>query len=242
MSEGERVVRAALPFPRLVGDFVASSVGAKVIMALTGVVLWLFLIGHLVGNLQIFQAPDAINSYAVFLHSLGHGAALWVVRGALLACFVAHVAMGMRLAALNRAARPIAYAKKRRLRTTPAALWMAASGVLLLAFLVFHLNHFTTGLFDPASFGLKDDQGRQDVYRMVWVAFSNPGLVVAYVVAQVVVLSHLLHGTASVWQSVGVNHPTWTPVLSGVGRSVAFLIFLGNIAIPLIILIAWGKP
>lgn len=242
MSEGERVVRGALPFSRVVGDFVASSVGAKVIMALTGTVLWLFLIGHLVGNLQIFQDPGAINGYAVFLHTLGHGAALWVVRAALLGCLLAHVGMGMRLAALNRAARPIAYAKKRRMRTSPAALWMAASGVLLFAFLVFHLNHFTTGMFDPASFGLKDAEGRQDVHRMVWVAFTNPALVVLYVVAQVVVLSHLLHGTASVWQSIGVNHPVWTPVLSGVGRSIAFLIFVGNIAIPLIILIAWGKP
>ncbi|MCC7074238.1 MAG: succinate dehydrogenase cytochrome b subunit [Deltaproteobacteria bacterium] len=219
-----------------------SSVGAKVIMALTGVVLWLFLIGHLVGNLQIFQVPDAINSYAVFLHTLGHGAALWAVRASLLACLFAHVGMGLRLAALNRAARPVAYAKTRRLRTSPAALWMAASGVLLFVFLVFHLNHFTTGMFDPASFGLKDAEGRQDVYRMVRIAFSNPGLVVVYVVAQLFVFSHLLHGTASVWQSIGVNHPVWTPVLSGMGRSLALLIFLGNIAIPVIILIVGGRP
>lgn len=242
MSEGERVVRGAMPASRVVGDFIKSSVGAKVLMALTGLVLWGFLVGHLVGNLQIFQAPDAINSYAVFLHSLGHGAALWVVRAALLGCFVLHVVMGLRLAALNRAARPIAYAKKRRLRTNPAALWMAASGVLLLVFLIFHLNHFTTGIFDPASFALKDAQGRQDVYRMVWIAFKSPVLVAIYVAAQLFVLAHLMHGTASLWQSVGLNHPVWTPVLSGLGRSVAFLIFVGNIAIPLIILIAWGKP
>src|SRR3990170_3910654 len=115
MSEGERVVRGALPAGRLVGDFVRSSVGAKVIMAATGVVLWGFVLGHLVGNLQIFQAPDAINSYAVFLHTFVHGAALWVVRAALLGCLLAHIAMGLRLTALNRAARPIAYAKKKRL-------------------------------------------------------------------------------------------------------------------------------
>lgn len=242
MSEGERIVRGGLPASRVVGDFVRSSIGAKVIMAITGVVLWAFLIGHLVGNLQIFQAPDAINSYAVFLHTLGHGAALWVVRAALLVCLVAHMVTGMRLAALNRAARPVPYAKKRRLRTSPAALWMAASGVLLFAFLIFHLNHFTTGLFDPESFGMKDVEGRQDVYKMLWIAFKNPALVVVYLISQFIVLSHLMHGTASLWQSVGVNHPVWTPVLSGVGRSIALLIFLGNIAIPLVILIAWGKP
>ena len=242
MSDGERSVRGALPATRVVGDFLRSSIGAKVVMAITGVVLWGFLIGHLVGNLQIFQAPDAINSYAVFLHTLGHGAVLWVVRAALLGCLFLHVVTGLRLAALNRAARPIPYAKKKRLRTSPAALWMAVSGVLLFAFLVFHLNHFTTGMFDPESFGLKDAEGRQDVYKMVWIAFKNPALVVVYLLSQFIVLSHLLHGSASLWQSIGMNHPVWTPVLSGVGRSIALLIFLGNLAIPLIILIAWGTP
>ena len=242
MSEGERIVRGALPASRVLGEFAGSSVGAKVVMALTGIVLWGFLIGHLVGNLQVFQAPDAINSYAVFLHTLGHGAALWAVRAVLLGCLFLHIAMGLRLAAKNRAARPVQYAKKKRLRTTPAALWMAASGVLLFAFLVFHLNHFTTGLFDPASFGLRDAEGRQDVYKMVWIAFKNPIIVVVYLVSQLVVVSHLLHGTASIWQSIGVNHPVWTPVLSGVGRSIAVLILLGNLAIPLVILVAWGSP
>ncbi|MBI1947470.1 MAG: succinate dehydrogenase cytochrome b subunit [Deltaproteobacteria bacterium] len=242
MSDGERVVRGALPVGRLVGDFLGSSVGAKVIMALTGVVLWSFLIGHLVGNLQIFQAPDAINGYAVFLHTVGHGAALWLVRAALLGCLLAHIAMGMRLTALNRAARPIAYAKKKRLRTTPAALWMAASGVLLFMFLAFHLAHFTIGLVDPSSFGLKDAEGQMDVYKMVWIAFKNPVVVVTYVVAQFFVLSHLMHGTASLWQSIGVNHGVWTPVLSGVGKAIALFIFVGNLAIPVVILIAWGKP
>ena len=242
MADGERIARGALPASKVLGDFVGSSVGAKVLMALTGVVLWGFLIGHLVGNLQVFQAPDAINSYAVFLHTIGHGAALWVVRAVLAGCLALHVVMGLRLAAKNRAARPVQYAKTRRLRTSPAALWMAASGVLLFVFLVFHLNHFTTGLLDPALFDHRDAQGRQDVHKMVWIAFKNPVIVVVYLVSQLVVVSHLLHGTASVWQSVGVNHPVWTPVLSGIGRSIALLIFLGNVAIPLVILVAWGNP
>lgn len=242
MSDGERIVRGALPASRAIGDFMASSVGAKVVMAITGVALWVFVIGHLVGNLQIFQAPDAINSYAVFLHTLAHGAALWAVRAVLAGCLVLHIAMGMRLAAINRAARPVPYARKKRLRTSPAALWMAASGLLLLAFLVFHLAHFTVGLIDPSAFALHDAEGRTDVYRMMWIAFKNPVLVVLYLAAQPVVLAHLMHGAASVWQSIGVNHPVWTPVLSGVGRSVALFIFLGNVAIPLVILVGWGNP
>lgn len=242
MSEGERVVRGAVPATRVVSEFVRSSVGAKVIMALTGLVLWGFLIGHLVGNLQIFQGADAINSYGVFLHTLGHGVAVWLVRGVLAVCFVAHMVMGMRLARLNRLARPVPYAKTRRLRTSPAALWMAASGVLLLVFLVFHINQFATGLFDPAAFHVQDAQGRHDIHKMVWTAFSSPLFVVVYVVAQFVVVSHLMHGTASVWQSLGLHHGVWTPVLSNAGRAIAILILLGNVAIPLIILIAWGKP
>jgi succinate dehydrogenase / fumarate reductase cytochrome b subunit len=241
MSEGERVVRGAMPAGQVIGQFVRSSVGAKVIMAATGIVLWGFLIGHLVGNLQIFQGPEAINSYGVFLRSVGHGVVVWVVRAFLAVCFLAHLATGLRLARLNRAARPIGYARVKRLHTSPAALWMAASGVLILVFLLFHVNQFATGWFDPAAFDFKDAEGRHDIHHMVFVAFKNPLFVVIYVVAQFVVVSHLMHGTASVWQSIGFHHPVWTPVLSLLGRSIAALIFIGNVAIPLIILIAWGN-
>src|SRR3954470_16065666 len=114
MAEGERVTRGALPASTLLMDFLRSSVGAKVIMAATGLALWAFVIVHLLGNLQIFQGEEAINAYGPFLRSLGHGTLIWVARGGLILAFAFHIYFALRLAALNRAARPIGYAKKKR--------------------------------------------------------------------------------------------------------------------------------
>ncbi|HEY4223903.1 MAG TPA: hypothetical protein VGO62_21255, partial [Myxococcota bacterium] len=144
MSDGDSPARATLPAYALVMDFLRSSGGAKVIMAVTGAGLWGFVIIHLLGNLQIFQGADAINHYGVFLRELAHGAAIWVARGALLVCFVFHIFFGIRLAAKNRAARGgVGYRSKKRMRTTPAAMSMAITGLLMLAFIIFHLCHTT---------------------------------------------------------------------------------------------------
>src|SRR5262245_8066936 len=129
-----------MPAASVVVGFLLSSVGAKAIMAVTGFGLWAFVIVHLLGNLQIFQGPTAINEYGVWLRALGHGSFVWVMRAGLVACFALHIAFAVRLVRLNAAARGIQpYAKKQRLRTTPAALSMALSGFLILAFLIFHL-------------------------------------------------------------------------------------------------------
>jgi succinate dehydrogenase / fumarate reductase, cytochrome b subunit len=243
MADGERVVRGGVPAPTVVLDFLRSSVGAKVIMALTGAALWGFVIIHLLGNLQMFQGADAINGYGVMLRAIFHGAAVWAARAGLLLAFVVHIAMGMRLAALNRAARgPVGYQKKKPLRTTFAALTMTWSGALIFTFLVFHLAHFAWGLVDPSYFSLHDEKDRHDIYKMVWTAFKNPVFVVVYIAGQTVVLAHLFHGTASLWQSVGFHHGTWSPALRVAGRSIAALIFLGNAALPLAIFFAWGAP
>lgn len=243
MAEGDRVVRGGVPAPTIVLDFMRSSVGAKIIMALTGLGLWVFLIGHLLGNLQMFQGPDAINQYGVFLRELLHGAAIWVVRAGLIVVFVVHIAMGVRLAALNRAARgPVQYQKKKALRTTFASLTMASSGFFMLAFLVFHLGHFTWGIVDEQAFALKDSKDRHDIFRMLWVAFKNPSLVAIYIVGQGIVLAHLFHGTVSLWQSMGLHHGSWSPALRVAGRAIAALIFIGNVTIPLAIFFLWGNP
>src|SRR5688572_33446982 len=137
MAEGERVVRGALPVHVVVLSFLRSSVGAKVIMAVTGLGLWTFVIAHLAGNLQIFdRSGEMINAYGVFLRETGHGTVLWILRGLLLLAFVAHIFFGIRLAMLNRAARgPVNYERKQRMRTSPWALVMAPTGLLVLVFL-----------------------------------------------------------------------------------------------------------
>jgi succinate dehydrogenase / fumarate reductase cytochrome b subunit len=238
MSEGERVVRGAQSPVEVTLGFLRSSVGAKVIMALTGLVLWGFVIGHLVGNLQVFQGPEPLNAYGEMLHTLGHGAAIWIVRAVLLVVVVSHIFFGLRLARLNRAARgPVGYRMKKPMRTNAAALTMAASGILILAFIVFHLFHFTIG--GITALPPLDDKNRTDVFTMVFTAFKTPWIVVVYVVGQSLLLSHLMHGTVSLWQSLGLHHPVWTPALKVIGRTLGILIFAGNIGIPLAIFLFW---
>lgn len=240
----EVVVRTAGPSPvKVVFDFARSSIGAKVLMALTGAALWIFLIVHLAGNLQVFTgSSEAINAYGVDLRALGHGTFVWLARGGLLVAFALHVWMGLRLAAMNRRARPKAYGKKRSVRTNVAALTMATSGVLIFVFLIVHLAHFTFGVVMPDAYALRDAQGRHDIYGMVWRAFKRPEMVAFYVVAQTLVLAHLYHGAASLWQSLGLDHKVWSKGLRIAGRALVALIIAGNLAIPLAILLTWPTP
>ncbi len=234
MSEGERIVGGGPPVSTLIAGFLASSVGAKVIMALTGLGLWGFVIAHLVGNLQIFQGAEAINGYGVWLHELGHGAFVWVMRAGLLAIFVLHIFFGIRLAAKNRAARPIGYRKKKLLASNVAATSMAVTGMAILAFLLFHLAHTTWGLIEPEIFTsttLKD--GTHDIYAMMGRGFQLPWLVIVYLMGQIVLLAHLIHGTASLWQSLGFHHVVWTPAITIAGRAIAGVIVVLNISMPL---------
>lgn len=236
MSEGERVQRGALPVSSVVMTFLASSVGAKVIMAITGFGLWAFLIAHLVGNLQIFQGAEAINHYGVWLRELGHGSLVWILRIGLIACFAAHIFFGIRLAAKNRSARPIGYQKQKLLASNVAATSMAVTGTLILAFLVFHLAHTTWGWVLPQFFTatkLADGTPAHDIYAMMGRGFQQPWLVIVYLMGQIILIAHLIHGSASLWQSLGIHHGVWTPVLTIGGRALAALIVVLNISMPL---------
>ena len=245
MSEGERVVRGALPASTVLMTFVRSSVGAKVVMSVTGFGLWAFVIVNLIGNTLIFRGPEAINGYGVWLREIGHGAFVWAARLGLLAAFVAHVVFGLRLAALNKAARPIGYREHKRLRSSVMALTMASSGLLLIVFLVFHLSHTTWGLVLPEYFittsttKFADGTPAHDIYSMMHQGFQHPWLVVIYVVGQMILLSHLIHGSQSLWQSLGVHHPVWTPVLTIGGWIVVGIIVFMNLSMP--IALFWMK-
>ena len=239
MSDGESIKKEPLPSSRLVLDFLQSSVGAKVIMAITGLALWAFVIVHLIGNLQIFQGADAINHYGVFLRELGHGTLVWIARAGLVLAFVFHIAFGLRLAAKNRAARPVAYRQKKRMRTSAAAMSMAVTGLLVLAFIFFHLSHTTWGLVLPEYFvttpktTFENGTPAHDIYFMMVKGFSHPWVVVIYVAGQLILFSHLFHGTASLWQSLGWHHPTWSPALGLFSRAIAAVIVLMNISMPI---------
>ncbi len=215
-----------------------SSIGKKTVVALTGIGLVLFAAGHLVGNLTFFIGPDAINTYAVKLQSLGP--LLWVIRFGLLAVVGLHIYFTMLLWVENRKARPQKYAVFAPMKTSVFARTMRLSGLFVLAFIVFHLAHFTVRIVDPAYANLHtmlDGKEVHDVYAMVVLGFSNPIVSIFYVIALFLLSLHLSHGISSLFQTLGVTNKRFRPLFEFAAKVVAWLLFLGYSAIPLSVLL-----
>lgn len=238
----------------VIGRLFSSSIGRKFLMALTGLVLIGFVIGHLVGNLQIFQDPDHINGYAQFLHHLGP--LLWVVRIGLLVCLAIHVWAATVLTLESRAARGgEPYAKERWLRAAVSSRYMRLSGYVVLAFVVYHLAQFTLGVggrfTEEASFKanlplytMKSayhvagvpvvEAGTQvlDVHSMVILGFQSPIVSLFYIIAVGLLAVHLRHGSDSLFQTLGWRSGRWSGGLRKVTLAFAILYFIGNLIIP----------
>jgi len=213
-------------------SYVRSSVGAKQVMAVTGLALLLFTLVHMLGHLGMFRGRDAYNTYAHTLQSLG--TLKWLMRGGLLAVFVIHVASGLSLAAANRAARPVRYAVTRRVRTTIFARTMAITGLVILLFVVYHLCHFTLGWVQPDAFHQLDDKGRYDAYDMFIAGFrGQPVLLISYLVPVALLCAHLAHGASSWLQTLGLRHPRYDRGLELVGPVLAVILIVGYFAPPL---------
>ncbi len=224
-----------------ISAFSSSSIGRKYIVAVTGLVLILFVVGHLLGNLQIFLGPDWINSYAEHLRALGP--LLWVVRIGLLVTVVLHIYFTIRLAIDNRRARPQRYVQKDCVKATFASRSMALSGLVVLAFILFHLAHFTVRVTDPRFALLKNDPlNRYDVFSMMVYGFQNYFVSGFYVLGLFLLTLHLTHGTSSFFQSLGLNDKKLTPRLAWAGRVVAWAIFVGYTSIPVAVLLGFIKP
>ena len=206
-----------------------SSIGAKTIMAVTGLAMVLFAIVHMLGHLQMFGGPDMYNGYAHELQSLWE--VKWPVRAGLLGVFVAHIASAMRLVWLNKQARPVAYARYRPRSATLAGRTMAWTGVVLLAFIVFHLVHFTFGMINHDVYSATDPLGHPDVYSNFVQSFQNPILYVTYFVAILLLSIHLSHGASAWLQSLGLRHPKY-PWTDAIGPVVMITLFLGYMAPP----------
>jgi succinate dehydrogenase / fumarate reductase cytochrome b subunit len=230
----------------------ASSVGGKFLVALTGLMLSGFVVVHMLGNLQIFLGPDAINEYA---HQLKNaGLLLWTARIALLIVFVVHLVLALRLQMSAREARPVPYAHEKTVQASYASRTMGYSGVMLLAFVLFHIAHYTVGVIQPlpvpaekkksddakkpdepppeiSLLELTDNAGRHDVYRMMIVGFSNPLIAVLYIAAQLALMLHLSHGFASTFQSLGLNTPRLQATWTCLGWAITLLVGGGNLAI-----------
>jgi len=237
---------------------VRSSLGSKYWMALTGLALIAFVLGHMVGNLLIFAGPDALNSYAQSLKD--HPTLLWSVRLGLLTVFVLHIVLGIRLSLQNQAARPVGYAREETMQASWASRHMLLTGLLLLAFVVYHLAHFTFGIVhkadgtnyldlaetrdrDTNKWEARPDletarpidpaNTRHNVYAMVIAGFGEPLISLSYIVAMAFLALHLWHGGSSWLQSLGLASPRGRSVAAAIGPILAVAVFAGNCSIPL---------
>ncbi len=213
-----------------------SSVGRKILMSLTGLLLFTFVVGHLAGNLPLLTGdPDPFNKYGHFLVSLG--GLLIVVELVLVGCLLVHVWTAIAIALGKRHARPDRYAKQKGAggasRKTVGASTMVYTGLVTLVFIVLHLITFKWGPGVPQGYVTQiDGVEMRDLHRLVVETFSRPGPVVGYVAAMVVLGFHLSHAFWSAFQSLGFYHHRYTRILYAGGRTVAFLIALGFLVIP----------
>ncbi|HLW36140.1 MAG TPA: succinate dehydrogenase cytochrome b subunit [Chthoniobacterales bacterium] len=222
-------------------QFCHSSVGRKLIVAVTGVILILFVVGHLLGNLQIFIGPEWINAYAQHLRDLGP--ILWMIRIFLLVSVILHIYFTILLAIENRRARPEAYRDRNYVKASWASRHMVVSGLVVLAFVIFHLLHFTARKFNSQFPLLKlDTLNRYDVYSMMVYGFQNVYVSIFYIVGLFLLTLHLTHGSSSFFQSLGFNNQRLTPKLAIGGRIFAWLIFIGYVSIPIAVLLGFIKP
>jgi succinate dehydrogenase / fumarate reductase cytochrome b subunit len=215
-------------------DFVKSSIGAKVVMGVTGVMLIGFVIMHMVGNLQVFLGPEPLNAYGKMLHDLG--GLLWVARFGLIGAVVLHIASGLRLASLNKAARPVRYVHETTVQASFASRYMKLSGLVVLAFVVYHLLHFTLGGAVPDDTNFLDAQGRKDIYKMVVLGFQQPAVSAAYIIAMILLGLHLNHGATSLFQSLGLRNVKYNTIIDKVGPALSILVVVGNCSMPIAIL------
>lgn len=237
---------------KVITNIFASSLGKKFIMAVSGAVLFLFVIGHLLGNLQIFLGPEVINRYGHMLQS--NPELIWPVRIFLLLMIGLHIWSAARLTIENRAARPIAYGEYKSPGATYASRTMFMSGIIVFVFIVYHLLHYTVRTasvnFVHADFAGRDfaeplkglpDEMQQNIFKMMVVGFSNIWVSAFYVLGVGLLCLHLSHGASAMFQSLGWRNRTYTPILDKLSRIVAGLIFLGYISIPIAILLGYGK-
>jgi succinate dehydrogenase / fumarate reductase cytochrome b subunit len=206
-----------------------SSVGKKIVIALTGLGLVSYVIFHMLGNLQVFEGPHALNSYAAFLRDIP--ILLWTARIGLLSIAVIHIVLATQLSLQNRRARPIAYACHEYRQASIASRTMAVSGMVLVLFIVFHLLHLTAGIIEPSSSDRVDQEGYRDVYSKMIHAFQNPFVVALYLVGQLGLGLHLSHAVSSSLQTLGLEHAALNRLFRAAGPAVGLLVILGNVAI-----------
>lgn len=232
---------------------VNSSIGGKYLVAITGLLLTGFVVFHMLGNLQIFLGRDAFNHYAQSIKALGP--LLWLARGGLLAFFILHIVLALRLKKRSADARPVPYKFERTIQASVASRYMVLTGITILFFVLFHIAHFTLGWVDRVRvtdmgetinyLDLKDPvwkdpldstRTRHDTYRMFIDGFRNPPVVGFYIICQLLLGMHLIHGVNSSFQSLGINSRKFNACLHGIGYAITAAVVTGNIIMPLAVL------
>ncbi|MDQ6630441.1 MAG: succinate dehydrogenase cytochrome b subunit [Verrucomicrobiota bacterium] len=225
-------------------DLFKSSLGKKYIMAITGALMFVFVIAHLIGNLQIFLGREAINRYGYFLQS--NLELIWPARIGLLVLIVLHVWAAIKLSAENRAARPVAYTNYHPTAASYASRTMMMSGLIVFCFIIYHLLHFTLQIpsinFTGQNFvNLHDAKNRHDVFAMMVLGFSNLWISFFYIIGVGLLSLHLSHGLSAMFQSLGWKKKSYAPFLENFARVFSIFIFVGYSSIPVAILLGYGK-
>ncbi len=215
---------------RCLDTYWSSSIGKKLIVAITGLVLVLFLAGHLSGNLLMYVGREAFNEYAHFLQTMLHGVGVWIARVVLLAMLVLHVAATICLTRQNRAARQ-PYQYKNTIQAGKSSRIMIVSGLTILAFVIFHILHYTVRV-DAGLAKL----GETDPFGMVVLGFRNPLVVLFYVISMTLLCSHLTHGVASIFQTLGLRSKKAQGAIRQFSLLCSFVIWAGFISIPISVL------
>jgi succinate dehydrogenase / fumarate reductase cytochrome b subunit len=223
-----------------------SSLGKKYIMALSGAGLVLFAVGHMLGNLQVFLGPEPLNAYGHFLQSTPE--ILWGARLGLLGLVGLHIWAAVKLTLENRAARPVPYDQGELVAASYASRTMIWSGLIIAAFVLFHLLHYTVQVkavnLTGQDFGLFEDTHvppRHDIFKMMITGFRQPLVSGFYVLAVGLLCVHLSHGISAMFQSLGFKDKTWGPAIDKLAVLAAWVLFLGYSSIPVAILLGYGK-
>jgi succinate dehydrogenase / fumarate reductase, cytochrome b subunit len=210
-----------------------TTIGKKIVMALTGVILVGFVVVHMVGNLQVFAGTAKFDSYSAMLHGPLHEL-LILLRIVLLVSVLLHIHAAVSLILLARASRPDGYAKREPQVSTLAARTIRLSGFLLLFFIVYHILHFTTGDVHPEFI-----EGA--AYHNLITGLQVPWVAALYIVAMIALFGHLYHGAWSVFQTLGLNHPAWNRTRRALASGLAAVTVLGFLLVPVGVLLGWFK-
>lgn len=226
---------------RSLSAYWSTTIGKKLIVAISGIVLVLFLAGHLIGNLLIYVGRDAFNEYAHLLHTMIHGVGLWIARIVMLTMLVAHVVATISLTRKNRSA-GLKYEYDATIQASRSSLIMIWSGLTILAFVIFHLLQFTVRVNYPtADFIDPQHLERFDAYKMVIVGFQNWLVVLFYVISMTLLCSHLLHGIQSIFQTLDLRSRKSQSLIQQFSIAYSAIIWLGFISIPISILFGFVK-